>query len=181
MKGAPECMRTPKEIFTAEAAKFKPPTPMVTPLEKRSDNSKFCEFHNDKGHSIRQEKDQQRPRKKDILAKDKATAIYMIHSWQRVTRQKVTQSFDRIREIVFPPLVIEAEIGGHTVHRMYVDGGSSMEVHFEHCFNRLRPEIQSQKAPTTTSLTGFSEETIWPVGQIRLLVTIGDAEHSTEA
>ncbi|GJV77523.1 hypothetical protein Tco_1509107 [Tanacetum coccineum] len=175
--------RTPKEIFTAEAAKFKPPTPMVTPLEKRSNSSKFCEFHNDKGHStdecvqlkkqieelvragklsqfvkgIRQEKDQQRPGKKNIPAKDKAAAIYMIQSWQRVTRQKVTQSFDRIREIVFPPLianegaegplVIEAEIGGHTVHRMYVDGGSSME----------------------------------PIGQIRLLVTIGDAEHSTEA
>ncbi|GKB89563.1 reverse transcriptase domain-containing protein [Tanacetum coccineum] len=190
---------------------------MVTPLEKRSDSSKFCEFHNDKGHStdecvqlkkqieelvragklsqfvkgIRQEKDQQRPGKKDFPTKDKAAAIYMIQSWQRVTRQKVTQSFDRIREIVFPPLtanegtegplVIEAEIGGHTVHRMYVDGGSSMEVLFEHCFNRLRPEVQSQMAPATTSLTGFSGETIWPVGQIRLLVTIGDAEHSTEA
>ncbi|GJZ98150.1 hypothetical protein Tco_0670603 [Tanacetum coccineum] len=164
--------RTPKEIFKAEAAKFKPPTPMVTPLEKRSYSSKFCEFHNDKGHStdecvqlkkqieelvragklsqfikgIRQEKDQQRPGKKDILAKDKATAIYMIQSWQRVTRQKVTQSFDRIREIVFPPLtanegvegplVIEAEIGGHTVHRMadktlgdYRRCGSKKKVH----------------------------------------------------
>ncbi|GJV95879.1 reverse transcriptase domain-containing protein [Tanacetum coccineum] len=64
---------------------------------------------------------------------------------------------------------------------MYVDGGSSMEVLFEHCYNQLRPEIQSQMAPATTSLTGFSRETIWPIGQIRLLVTIGDAEHSTEA
>ncbi|GKA36786.1 hypothetical protein Tco_0723351, partial [Tanacetum coccineum] len=133
--------RTPKEIFTAEAAKFKPPTPMVTPLEKRSDSSKFCEFHNDKGHStdecVQQEKDQQRPGKKDFPAKDKAATIYMIQSWQRVTRQKVTLSFDHIREIVFPPLtanegvegplVIKAKIGGHTVHRMIVDGGSSME------------------------------------------------------
>ncbi|GKD44995.1 hypothetical protein Tco_1269640 [Tanacetum coccineum] len=41
--------RTPKEIFTAESGKFKPPPPMVTPVEKRSSN-KFCEFHNDKGH-----------------------------------------------------------------------------------------------------------------------------------
>ncbi|GKC02928.1 hypothetical protein Tco_0994538, partial [Tanacetum coccineum] len=81
---------------------------------------------------IRQEKDQQRPGKKDIPAKDKAIAIYMIRSWRRVTRQKVTQSFDRIREIMFPPLtanegaegplVIESEIGGHTVHHKYVDG-----------------------------------------------------------
>ncbi|GKC27875.1 hypothetical protein Tco_1035169 [Tanacetum coccineum] len=43
--------RTPKEIFTIEAVKFKPPTPMVTPLDKRSDSSKFYEFQNDKGHS----------------------------------------------------------------------------------------------------------------------------------
>nr|GEV16386.1 reverse transcriptase domain-containing protein [Tanacetum cinerariifolium] len=33
----------------------------------------------------------------------------------------------------------------------------------------------------TTSLTGFSGETIWPLGQLRLLVTIGDATHSTKA
>ncbi|GJU50781.1 hypothetical protein Tco_1220336 [Tanacetum coccineum] len=64
---------------------------------------------------------------------------------------------------------------------MYVDGGSSIEVLFEHCFNRLRPEVQSQMAPATTSLTSFSGETIWPVEQIRLLVTVGDAEHSIEA
>ncbi|GKE19677.1 hypothetical protein Tco_1427254 [Tanacetum coccineum] len=35
--------------------------------------------------------------------------------------------------------------------------------------------------PATTSLTGFSGETIWPLGQLRLLVTIGDADHSTRA
>ncbi|GKD05285.1 reverse transcriptase domain-containing protein [Tanacetum coccineum] len=35
--------------------------------------------------------------------------------------------------------------------------------------------------PATTSLTGFSGETIWPLGQLRLLVTIGDVDHSTKA
>ncbi|GJR58017.1 reverse transcriptase domain-containing protein [Tanacetum coccineum] len=112
--------RTPKEIFAAESGKFKPPPPMVTPVEKRSSN-KFCEFHNDKGHNtdecvqlrkqieelvragklshfikeIRQDRDQQKTRKKDAPVKDKAAAIYMIQPWQRVTRQKVTQSFYR--------------------------------------------------------------------------------------
>ncbi|GJZ51226.1 reverse transcriptase domain-containing protein [Tanacetum coccineum] len=115
----------------------------------------------------------------------------MIQLWHRVTRQKVTLSFAQVNEIMFPPLsankgtegplVIEAEIGGHTIHRMYVDGGSSMEVLYEHCFNRLRPEIKSQMVPATTSLTGVSGETIWPLGQLRLLVTIGDAEHFTKA
>nr|GEV79297.1 reverse transcriptase domain-containing protein [Tanacetum cinerariifolium] len=42
--------KTPKEILATEASKFQPPPPMVTPVEKRSSN-KFCDFHNDKGHS----------------------------------------------------------------------------------------------------------------------------------
>nr|GEZ57878.1 reverse transcriptase domain-containing protein [Tanacetum cinerariifolium] len=42
--------KTAKEIFAAESGKFKPPPPIVTLIEKRS-NNKFCEFHNDKGHS----------------------------------------------------------------------------------------------------------------------------------
>ncbi|GKB07378.1 reverse transcriptase domain-containing protein [Tanacetum coccineum] len=208
--------RTPKEILATEAGKFKPPPPMVTPVEKRSSN-KFCDFHNDKGHStdecmqlkkqieelvragklshlikeIKQGRDQPKAGKKEVPTKDKSMAIYMIQPWHRVTRQKVTQSFERVSEITFPslttssgtegPLVIEAEIGGHMIHRMYVDGGSSTEVLYEHCFNRLRPEIKSQMVPATTSLTGFSGETIWPLGQLRLLVTIGDADHSTKA
>nr|GEW27157.1 reverse transcriptase domain-containing protein [Tanacetum cinerariifolium] len=76
------------------------------------------------------------------------------------------------KEITFPPLttssgvegplVIEAEMGGHMIHRMYVVGGSSMEILYEYCFNRLRPEVKNQMVPATTSLTGFSGETIWP-------------------
>nr|GFD25583.1 hypothetical protein [Tanacetum cinerariifolium] len=31
------------------------------------------------------------------------------------------------------------------------------------------------------SVTGFSGETTWPVGQLKLLVTIGDATHSIKA
>ncbi|GKB28899.1 reverse transcriptase domain-containing protein [Tanacetum coccineum] len=196
--------------------KFKPPPPMVTPMEKRSSN-KFYDFHNDKGHStdecmqlkkqikelvragklshlikeIKQGKEQPKVGKKEVPAKDKSMAIYMIQPWHRVTRQKITQSFERVSEITFPslttssgtegPLVIEAEIGGHMIHRMYVDGGSSTEVLYEHCFNQLRPKIKNQMVPATTSLTGFSGETIWPLGQLRLLVTIGDVDHSTKA
>ncbi|GJU13933.1 hypothetical protein Tco_1136329 [Tanacetum coccineum] len=35
--------------------------------------------------------------------------------------------------------------------------------------------------PATTHLIGFSGETIWPLGQIALLVKIGDEVHSTSA
>nr|GEV90286.1 reverse transcriptase domain-containing protein [Tanacetum cinerariifolium] len=145
--------RMPKKIIVAEAGKFQSPPPMVTPLEKRSSN-KFCDFHNDKGHitnecmqlkkqieelvrvgklshlnkEIKHGRDQSKTGKKKTPAKDKPTKIYMIQSWQRMTRQKVTQSFERAKEITFPPLtassetegplVIEAKIGGYTIHRM---------------------------------------------------------------
>ncbi|GKD30916.1 hypothetical protein Tco_1241694 [Tanacetum coccineum] len=145
--------RTPKEILATEAGKFKPPPPMVTPVEKRSSN-KFCDFDNDKGHStdgcmqlkkqieelvragklshlikeIKQGRDQPKVGKKEVPAKDKSMAIYMIQPWHRMTRQKVTQSFKHVSEITFPSLttssgiegllVIEAEIGGHMIHHM---------------------------------------------------------------
>nr|GFC59332.1 reverse transcriptase domain-containing protein [Tanacetum cinerariifolium] len=122
--------RTRKEILAAEANKFQPPPPMVTPVEKRNGN-KFCDFHNDKGHStdecmelkkqieelvragklshlikeIKQGWEQPKTGRKETAAKDKPKTIYMVRSWQRTG-----------------PLVIEAEIGGHTIHRMYIDG-----------------------------------------------------------
>ncbi|GJZ55010.1 reverse transcriptase domain-containing protein [Tanacetum coccineum] len=115
----------------------------------------------------------------------------MIQSRQKVIRQKINQSFSPNPEILFPslrddegaegPLIIEAEIGGHQVHRICIDGGSSFEILYEHCFNRLRPEIKNQMVPATTSLIGFSGEIKWPLGQITLLVKIGDDEHSTSA
>nr|GEY53889.1 reverse transcriptase domain-containing protein [Tanacetum cinerariifolium] len=209
-------LSTPKEILAAEANKSQSPPPMVTPVEKRN-SSKFCDFHNDKGHStdecmqlkkqieelvragklshlikeMKQGQEQTKTGRKEAMDKDKPTTIYMVRSWQRTVKQKITQSFEQGREITFPPLttndgtegplVIEAEMGGHTIHHMYIDGGSSMEILYEHSFNRLRPEIKSQMVPATTSLTGFSGETTWPLGQLRLLVTIGDITHSTKA
>ncbi|GJW85908.1 reverse transcriptase domain-containing protein [Tanacetum coccineum] len=170
--------RAPKEIFAAESKKFKPPPPMVTPADKRS-NNKFCEFHNDKGHST----DECMQLKKQIEEMVKADKLshFIKEIRQDIDKQKngknEAPTKEKVNEIMFPslsankgtegPLVIEAEIGGHAVHRMYVDGGSSMEVLYEHCFNRLRPEIKSQMVPATTSLTGFSGETIWPLGQLR--------------
>ncbi|GKE55518.1 reverse transcriptase domain-containing protein [Tanacetum coccineum] len=104
-------------------------------------------------------------------------------------KQKFTQTFSLKSVISFPPLreedgtegpmIIEAEMGGHFVHRMYVDGGSSSEVLSEHCFKRFRLEVRGQMVPATTPLVGFSGEIIWLLGQILLFVKKGDEEHST--
>ncbi|GJZ11656.1 reverse transcriptase domain-containing protein [Tanacetum coccineum] len=115
----------------------------------------------------------------------------MIQSRREAIRQKITQSFSPNLEMLFPhlwddegakgPLIIEVKIRGHQVHRMCVEGGSSFEILYEHCFNRLRPKIKNQMVPATTSLIGFSGEIKWPLGQITLLVKIEDDEHSTSA
>ncbi|GJW70458.1 reverse transcriptase domain-containing protein [Tanacetum coccineum] len=189
--------KTPKEIFALEKGKFKAPPPMVTPAEKRDPN-KYCEFHRD-GHyntdecmqlrkqidemikagklsqfikELKQNDKPKAPKKGETARKERPLAILMIQPWERVAKQKVTQSFSPETTISFPPLgdedgtegpmIIEAEIGGHFVHRMYVDGGASSEILYEHCFVRLRPEIRSQMVPPTTYLTGFRWEHHWP-------------------
>ncbi|GJR12408.1 hypothetical protein Tco_0795060, partial [Tanacetum coccineum] len=160
--------KTPKEILALEKEKFKAPPPMTTPVEKRNAN-KFCEFHREVGHNtdecnhlrkqiedmlkagklshiireLKQSSGKDRQKKKgETSGKEKPQAILMIQSWQKVIRQKITQSFSPNPEISFPslrddegaegPLIIEAEIGGHQVHRMCIDGGSSFEILYEH-------------------------------------------------
>ncbi|GKB80479.1 reverse transcriptase domain-containing protein, partial [Tanacetum coccineum] len=167
--------KTPKENFALEKGKFKAPPPMVTPVEKRDPN-KYCEFYADTGHStdecmqvrkqidemiksgklsqfIKELKQNDKPKtqnKGETAEKDKPLAILMIQPWERVAKQRITQSFSSETVISFPslgeedgmegPMIIKAEIGGHFVHRIYVDGGASSEVLYEHCFIRLRPE-----------------------------------------
>ncbi|GJT54404.1 hypothetical protein Tco_0989458 [Tanacetum coccineum] len=74
-------------------------------------------------------------KKGETSEKEKALAFLMVQPWERVARQKITQSFSPATEILFPPLdkdegiegpmIIETEIGGHCIHRMYVDGESA--------------------------------------------------------
>ncbi|GJU49860.1 reverse transcriptase domain-containing protein [Tanacetum coccineum] len=186
--------KTPKEILALEKGKFKTPPPMTTPVEKRNAN-KFCDRETvTSTKSLELKPSTEKTAKNERVktsGKEKPQAILMIQSRQKAVRQKITQSFSPDLEISFPslgndegtegPLIIEAEIGGHQVHRMCIDGGSSFEILYEHCFNRLRPEIRNQMVPAATSLVGFSGEIKWPLGQITLLVKIGDDEHSTSA
>ncbi|GKA68569.1 reverse transcriptase domain-containing protein [Tanacetum coccineum] len=140
---------------------------------------------------------------KQSSGKEKPQAILMIQSRQKVIRQKITQSFLPNPEMLFPhlrddegaegPLIIRRRLEPSsalphpapppppTAPSFFNYGGSSFEILYEHCFNRLRPEIKNQMVPATTSLIGFSGEIKWPLGQITLLVKIGDDEHSTSA
>ncbi|GJV09096.1 reverse transcriptase domain-containing protein [Tanacetum coccineum] len=129
-------------------------------------------------------------KKGEASGKDKPLTILMIQPWEKVAKPRITQSFSPETAMSFPPLseedgkespIIEVEMGGHFVHRVYIDGGASSKVLYEHCFVKLRKEIRDQMVSATTHLVGLSGETIWPLGQIALLVKIGDEAHSTSA
>nr|GEY13380.1 reverse transcriptase domain-containing protein [Tanacetum cinerariifolium] len=137
-------------------------------------------------------KDQAKTTKKgETSGKDKPLAILTVQPWQKIAWQRITQTFSLGSVIFFPtlgeedgtegPMIIEAEMGGHCVHRIYVDGGSSSKILYEYCFSKFRSEIKNQLIPANTPLVGFSGEVIWPLGKISLLVRICDEERSTSA
>ncbi|GJW36402.1 reverse transcriptase domain-containing protein [Tanacetum coccineum] len=181
-----------EEAFAANISKRKCRTDECNHLRKQIEDILKAGKLSHIIRELKQSSEKDQPKKKgETSEKEKPQAILMIQLRQTAIRQKITQSFSPNPEMLFPhlrddegaegPLIIEAEIGGHQVHRICIDGGSSFEILYEHCFNRLRPEIKNQMVPATTSLIGFSGEIKWPLGQITLLVKIGDDEHSTSA
>ncbi|GJS48002.1 reverse transcriptase domain-containing protein [Tanacetum coccineum] len=147
---------------------------MTTPVEKRNaSNLKTITFN--QGAKAKQWKRLGKgSKKRGNLREGQAAGNPDGTAMQRVAKQRITQTLSPKTVISFPPL--REEDGTE-----YVDGGSSSEILYEHRFNKFCPEVRSQMVPATTPLVGFNGEIIWPLGQISLLVKIGDGEHSTSA
>ncbi|GJR60732.1 hypothetical protein Tco_1502894 [Tanacetum coccineum] len=183
--------KSPKKILALDKGKFKNPPPMTTCVEKRN-NYKFCEFYGKVGHNnnecmhlkrqieelikveklshvikeLKQGSGKDQPKaanKGETSRKDKAMAILMVQPWQRVARQRITQSFSHNLEISFPPLWDEDGTEGPMIIEAEIR------------------EVKNQMVPAIAPLIGFSGEIIWPMGQILLPVKIGNAKHSTSA
>ncbi|GJQ94236.1 hypothetical protein Tco_0005375 [Tanacetum coccineum] len=111
--------KSPREIMALDKGKFKAPPPMTTPVEKRN-NNKFCEFHGEVGHTT----DEYMHLKRQIGEMIKAGKLS--HGGQT----KDHTEFFSWPEISFPslgnedgtegPMIIEAEIGGHFIHRIII-------------------------------------------------------------
>ncbi|GJY73832.1 reverse transcriptase domain-containing protein [Tanacetum coccineum] len=69
-------------------------------------------------------------------------------------------------------------IEDHQVRRIIVDGRSSAEIMYEHCFRNLCVNIRSRLRRCRAPLIGFLGETYHPLGIIDLRVTLGDAERN---
>nr|GEW51069.1 hypothetical protein [Tanacetum cinerariifolium] len=72
------------------------------------------------------------------------------------------------------PLIVEAEVEGYLVRRVYVDEGSSVEVMFEHCFENIDPRIKAKLKETQTDLVGFAGEISKPLEKIELEAYVDD-------
>ncbi|XP_022042438.1 uncharacterized protein LOC110945108 [Helianthus annuus] len=71
------------------------------------------------------------------------------------------------------PLNISAVIAGHKVSRIHVDGGSGVEVIYEHCFLRFDRDIRERLEEDSIPLVGFNNSVSHPLGKIRLPFTVG--------
>nr|GEU87719.1 reverse transcriptase domain-containing protein [Tanacetum cinerariifolium] len=177
VKGAPECMKISgfmHEITNPELIKRLHDKIPQSMDEMISVTAAFLrgEMAASNGNRRSRVKEKQRERsgkenkEGETSEKDKPLAILMVQPWQRIARQRITQTFSSGSVISFPSLGEEDR---------------TEEILYEHCFSKFRPKIKNQLIPANTPLVGFSGEIIWHLGQISLLVRIGDEEHSTSA
>nr|GEZ92579.1 reverse transcriptase domain-containing protein [Tanacetum cinerariifolium] len=71
-------------------------------------------------------------------------------------------------------IILEGTIEGYHVQRIYVDGGSSSKIMYEHCFKSFGADVKSRLRKYNASLIRFSGETYHPLGLIDLSVTMGE-------
>ncbi|GKE90970.1 reverse transcriptase domain-containing protein [Tanacetum coccineum] len=124
------------------------------------------------------------PQKGKGSAKEKEKVINMVRSqgYRKRLYERVEHWMDNA--ITFPsvpryqlmncPVVVEAMIEGFRVRRIHVDGGSSSEVMYEHCFRSLSYRTRSRLRESRIPLVGFSGEVSYPMGVIDLEVTMGE-------
>ncbi|XP_024029455.1 uncharacterized protein LOC112093974 [Morus notabilis] len=125
------------------------------------------------GHSRRSQKDYAH----------EARGIYQERFWS-VSAVKVTRfgsadvafNEDDASGVHFPhndALVVEAVIGNHTVCRILVDNGSSIDLLYSDCLEKMGiPKEQLER--TSRPLYGFIGDSVIPRGTIRLPITAGE-------
>ncbi|GJR67581.1 hypothetical protein Tco_0013646 [Tanacetum coccineum] len=104
--------------------------------------------------------------------------------YKKIPYEKMEQWMDN--EISFPsvprcrlvdsPIVLEAYIKGFQVRMIYVDGGSSSEVMYEHSFRNIGIDTKVKMRESRVPLVGFSGKVNYPMGIIDLSVTIGEQD-----
>ncbi|GJR15034.1 reverse transcriptase domain-containing protein [Tanacetum coccineum] len=158
-------VKSPREILATKilAKTFEQP-PRLLGANWSKDKTRYCHFHKDYGHETNQCRELKHQIKEAVKSGKLAHLVKGVKEKKEKTIGKVSKELDR--EITVPPLsnvgssdpvIIKVYISGRQVNRVYLDGGSSCEVIYEHCFLKLKPLIRSFEY-TQTLLLSVSQE-----------------------
>ncbi|GJT18175.1 reverse transcriptase domain-containing protein [Tanacetum coccineum] len=102
----------------------------------------------------------------------------MVSSGRNRKRPYEVGSPGLMKEIAFPAIlqssltdaliILKGAIKGYHVRRIYVDGGSSSEIMYEHCFKSFGIDVKSKLKKANDPLVGFSAEIFHALGLIDL-------------
>ena len=70
-------------------------------------------------------------------------------------------------------LVVSIQVGDYNTHRVLMDNGSSADIFYYLAFQQMRLE-RKWSVPTNTPVIGFGGMSVYPLGVVTLLVTVGD-------
>nr|GEX80869.1 hypothetical protein [Tanacetum cinerariifolium] len=143
--------------------------PMIHP-QRGGNMDRFCDYHQEKGK--KESKGEWSPTgqgnqhvENQILEGEEKEGT---RSDRKVDEHPITFSLVSTEGVLDETLIVEAEVEGYLVRRIYVDGGASVEVMFEHCFENLSPAIKAKLKETQTDLVCFVREATKPLGKIEL-------------
>ncbi|GJW93056.1 reverse transcriptase domain-containing protein [Tanacetum coccineum] len=171
--------KLPSEILATELQLQLPPCPPTLAPPKKENLDRYCEYHGEKGHytndyfhlkkqlEIALESGKLNHLVKDVRQKGNNQGRPMGNNNRGKIINMVTD------DVSDDPLIVEAEVGGFWVRRVFVDQGVAVQVMFEHCFNHLSQDIKSRLTPTQTELVGFFGEQLVPIRKTELEVQFG--------
>ncbi|GJR25030.1 reverse transcriptase domain-containing protein [Tanacetum coccineum] len=185
----PNLSKSPKEILATEKAarSFEPPLKihLRTQIQEAVNSGQLS--HLVKGIKKERTKLSDTTRgegKKDKGATPAEVPILMVSQEAHIAKSLTQENTDYGgKEIIFSPVekvnnalvIIGAKIFGRKVGRVYMDIGSSCEIIYEHCLEKLNPAIKDARVDLKTPLVRFLGERSWLLGEIPLEITIGDA------
>ncbi|GJZ98864.1 reverse transcriptase domain-containing protein [Tanacetum coccineum] len=159
--------KTPKEILAVDNVNFPPPPPTAGTPEKRNMN-KFCDYHQDRGHNTNDCYHLKKQLEEAVASGRLAHLVKDIRQGGQNSKGPAKREEKVIDMLMNCPVVVEVMIEGFRVRRIYVNGGSSSEVMYEHCFRNLSYRTRSRMRESRIPLVGFSREVSYPMRVIDL-------------